>query len=471
MGRPHRLGQPGTGDRWPQHAGRRVAIAAGYLFHARQQLPRHYVRQQRIFGHHRLRPGHRPRISEGPARSRFAGCLRSADHIRAGYHTAAGQSGRGSRSDRDFHGCRQRRSAPTVQWQISTDGGQTFTNIPGATSTTYTTPATDSTFDGDEYRAFFSNGIGNPAVTNAATLSIDAPPSVTVQPVSQSVTVGQTATFTVSAAGTPAPTIQWQVEQGSGPFFNISGATGDTFSFTPNLNQNGWQYRAVFTNTGGSVPTNAATLTVVAPATVADVQVNDGSAQRSEVRSITVTFSGAVSFAGGNTNAAAAFQFQHLTDGNNVALSAAVSTNSSGQTVVTLTFAGAETDSVSGDNSGQLSLADGRYALTINGASVLDANGAALDGDGDGVIGGNYLSPTDTLGGGAGQLQLFRLFGDANGDGVVDQLDLAQFRSANNSSSTDSTYLAYLDADNSGSIDQIDLGQFRQRNNSSVFGT
>ena len=83
------------------------------------------------------------------------------------------------------------------------------------------------------------------------------------------------------------------------------------------------------------------------PITIAGVQVNDGSAQRSEVRSLTVTFSGAVSFAGGNANAAAAFQLTHLQTGNNVALSAAVSTNSQGQTVVTLSFSGLETDPVS----------------------------------------------------------------------------------------------------------------------------
>ena len=74
------------------------------------------------------------------------------------------------------------------------------------------------------------------------------------------------------------------------------------------------------------------------PITVAGVRVNDGSAQRSEVRSITVTLSGPVSFAGGN--AAAAFQLNHVQTGTDVTLSAAVSTNATGQTSVTLTFSG-----------------------------------------------------------------------------------------------------------------------------------
>jgi photosystem II stability/assembly factor-like uncharacterized protein len=202
---------------------------------------------------------------------------------------------------------------------------------------------------------------------------------------------------------------------------------------------------------------------------VVSVQVNDGSAQRSEVRSITVTFSGLMQFSGGAANAAAAFQLAHITDGQNVALSATVSTNVDFQTVVTLTFTGAETDPISGENGGQRSLADGRFSLDISSAAVTGASGLALDGDGNGAPGGDYVSPADTAGGGTGQLHLYRLFGDATGDGVVDQLDLGQFRGANNSRSTDANYLWYLDADNSGALDQLDLGQFRNRLNSGVF--
>jgi predicted outer membrane repeat protein len=208
------------------------------------------------------------------------------------------------------------------------------------------------------------------------------------------------------------------------------------------------------------------------PITVSNVEVNDGSAQRSEVRSLTVTFSGPVSFANGN--AAAAFQLEHVQDSTNVNnLTATVSTNAAGQTLVTLTFttvgnAAAEVDPVSADNGGKASLADGRYQLTVLGSAVFDAAlGWALDVDG--TPGGDYVSPTDTQGGGPGQLKLYRLFGDADGNGIADQLDLGQFRAADNSVLSNAAYVAFLDADNSGTIDQLDLGQFRTRNNSSVF--
>jgi hypothetical protein len=210
-----------------------------------------------------------------------------------------------------------------------------------------------------------------------------------------------------------------------------------------------------------------------APITVSGVQVNDGSAQRSEVRSITVTFSGPVSFAGGN--AAAAFQLQRVQTGDNVNLAAAVSTNGAGQTVVTLTFLPTivnglnDTDPLSAANGGQLSLADGRYQLTILGTAVSDAAfGWGLDGKGDGVPGGNYVSPAETTASPTG-LHLYRLFADVTGDGVVDLSDLAAFRGAYNTAAGAPSYLAYLDADNNGAIDLTDLTEFRNRYNHSVY--
>lgn len=59
---------------------------------------------------------------------------------------------------------------PTVQWQLSTDDGVTFTDIDGATSTTYSFTATEDQ-TGDEYRAVFTNSQGT-ATTTAATLTV-----------------------------------------------------------------------------------------------------------------------------------------------------------------------------------------------------------------------------------------------------------------------------------------------------------
>ncbi len=63
---------------------------------------------------------------------------------------------------------------PTVQWQVSTDGGSTFTNISGATTATYSAAAAlaDS---GKQFRAVFTNGTGT-ATTDAATLTVAVAP-------------------------------------------------------------------------------------------------------------------------------------------------------------------------------------------------------------------------------------------------------------------------------------------------------
>ena len=160
--------------------------------------------------------------------------------------------------------------APTVQWQQSTDLGATFSNIAGATSTTLSfTSALPQ--NGYQYRAVFTNSTGS-ATSTAATLTVTPPPVniiITTNPSSATVAVGSTATFSAAATGTPAPTVQWQQSANAGlSFSDIAGATSATLSFTAALAQNGYQYRAVFSNSSGSVSSTAATLTVPTPVNI-----------------------------------------------------------------------------------------------------------------------------------------------------------------------------------------------------------
>jgi hypothetical protein len=60
--------------------------------------------------------------------------------------------------------------APSVQWQVSNNGGITWTAISGATSTTLSFTAT-SVENGTRYRAVFKNG-GGTATTRAVTLKV-----------------------------------------------------------------------------------------------------------------------------------------------------------------------------------------------------------------------------------------------------------------------------------------------------------
>jgi hypothetical protein len=58
-----------------------------------------------------------------------------------------------------------------VQWQQSTNGGSTWHNITGATSTSYTIIATTVSQNGYRYRAVFTNSAGS-ATTDSATLTV-----------------------------------------------------------------------------------------------------------------------------------------------------------------------------------------------------------------------------------------------------------------------------------------------------------
>ena len=65
---------------------------------------------------------------------------------------------------------------PTWQWQLSTDGGSTFANITGATSASYTTPATVAGDSPKQVRAVASNASGM-ATSNGVLLTVTAAPA------------------------------------------------------------------------------------------------------------------------------------------------------------------------------------------------------------------------------------------------------------------------------------------------------
>jgi hypothetical protein len=152
---------------------------------------------------------------------------------------------------------------PIVQWEVSTDGGNTFSNISGATSTTLTLSATTASQNGYIYKAVFTNSVGS-VTTATAKLTVKYAPILGSGPTSQTVTAGQSVTFTASASGNSTPTVQWQVNtNGGSSFTNISGATNATLTLSSTTaTENGYEYRAVFTNSLGSATTTAAILTV-----------------------------------------------------------------------------------------------------------------------------------------------------------------------------------------------------------------
>jgi hypothetical protein len=90
-------------------------------------------------------------------------------------------------------------------------------------------------------------------------------PAITAQPASQAVLVGQTATFTVGAAGTAPLAYQWQ-RNGAG----ISGATASSYT-TPAaaIADNGAVFVVVVSNAAGATTSSSAVLSVTATAPAA----------------------------------------------------------------------------------------------------------------------------------------------------------------------------------------------------------
>ena len=161
--------------------------------------------------------------------------------------------------------------APSYQWQRSDDAGSTWANVAsGGTTASYSTAATSATDHGARFRVVATNGIGTAATSSAATLTVNVAPSITTQPVSQTIISPGTATFTVAGTGLPTPTTQWQRSNDGGTTWaDVSGATSATYSTAAtSAADNSAKFRAVLSNGIGSAATSAAvTLTVnVAPA-------------------------------------------------------------------------------------------------------------------------------------------------------------------------------------------------------------
>jgi hypothetical protein len=146
--------------------------------------------------------------------------------------------------------------ALSYQWQK--DG----TNINGANSSALDLHAV-STADQGTYRVVVTNAYGSVA-SAGATLTVNqtlTPPTITSQPGNQTVPLGGSATFGVSATGTPPLSYQWQ--------FNGAALPSQTNSNLAVLNAgpaDQGSYQVAVSSRGGSTNSQPATLVVVNPA-------------------------------------------------------------------------------------------------------------------------------------------------------------------------------------------------------------
>jgi hypothetical protein len=133
-----------------------------------------------------------------------------------------------------------------------------------ASSISYTIPNTTSAMNGWKVAVYLYSCGSNGATlgkSQTAILTVNPDtnaPTITTQPANQTVTVGQTATFSVTATGTAPLTYQWQKNGG-----NISGATAAGYTTPATVaGDSGAKFDVVVSNTVGNQTSTMATLTV-----------------------------------------------------------------------------------------------------------------------------------------------------------------------------------------------------------------
>lgn len=144
-------------------------------------------------------------------------------------------------------------------WQTTATGTATTDNTTGTFNATATGTYYIRAYD--TAAMCWSNGNLSYAVV------INSAPTISVQPTNQNEVIPNTATFSVTASGTPAPTYQWQVSTNGGANWNNvtggTGATTDTYTTGATSGpMSGNLYRCVVTNTCGSSTSNPASLTL-----------------------------------------------------------------------------------------------------------------------------------------------------------------------------------------------------------------
>jgi len=129
------------------------------------------------------------------------------------------------------------------------------TNVPRAVQNTYTLTSVQASAAGT-YAVQITNAFGHATSSNAV-LTVNAPPCITQQPLSQSVCPSNSVTLTVAASGTAPLSYQWSCNG-----TNLAGATSSAYTLNNLSITNAGQYQVVVTNVAGSVTSSNAVLFV-----------------------------------------------------------------------------------------------------------------------------------------------------------------------------------------------------------------
>ncbi|MBO4477405.1 MAG: immunoglobulin domain-containing protein [Lachnospiraceae bacterium] len=143
----------------------------------------------------------------------------------------------------------------SYQWQSRKNASYEWTNsaIAGAKTNYLSFPVTAG-FDGWQFRCIVTDGNGKKLISRTISLSV-CPIAVPKIKVHNSVRVGETATFEVTAEGPGTLKYQWQSRKNeSAPWSNSaqSGAKTAKLSVVATAGLNGWQFRCLITDGKGN---------------------------------------------------------------------------------------------------------------------------------------------------------------------------------------------------------------------------
>jgi hypothetical protein len=169
------------------------------------------------------------------------------------------------------------------------------TAISGATSSSYTLTNVQAASAGT-YTVTVSNGTLPNATSSGAVLTVNVPPSITVQPKSAILTAGQNDTLSVMATGTGTLSYQWY-KNGSA----ISGATSSRYTLTNIQTASAGTYTVIVSNeTLPNATSSGAVLTVsplpIAPSITMQPKSATLTAGQNDTLSVTATGTGTLSY-------------------------------------------------------------------------------------------------------------------------------------------------------------------------------
>jgi hypothetical protein len=192
------------------------------------------------------------------------------------------------------------------QWQISTNGGTSFTNIAGANASSYTINNVTLGQNNNQYKVIVTGSCPGTATSNNAILTVGNAPNITTQPENIVNCEGTTTTF-VSAASGSGISYQWQVSTDGGTTFtNIAGATNPTYSTSSAVSLNGNKYRVIV---------NSATCSTPSTSSVATLNVNALPQITAQPNNATLCSGSNVTFNAAATGTNVAYQWQVSTNG------------------------------------------------------------------------------------------------------------------------------------------------------------